>query len=853
MLQKYKKFLPVVSGIWEDVVDLIGFTFESQSAEMRGQKQKKFQVNRQRIPKYKAQMEGATLQATLPENKGKDEHVETITTFNDENVPHEDESLIDASVFNNTMPLPDLNKFLERPLLIDVQNWSTTDAIGSARAVYNFPSALFSTTFMDKLEKIAFWRPDIEITIRMNGTPMHYGKILFGWIPQGNSLNAQYYSAYQTMYGNHWLQVSANSNQPVVFKVPYIHYKEFISVGKVNEDLFTLFSFTALPLLSMNGAAPNINYSIYARVVSPNLIGYNYQTDWVSQSGFTKGRTRVVKGGSEALEKTSANKVVSGSVLSLGDSVAKFDWVPYLGSFANPIAKGLKTVGNVLSYLGLSVPPNLELTHPMQIRQPRLLQFEDTPTTLTLGPLADHNVAKDYALVNDNEDAASILRFMQRPALHYTGQITSTNAPGTNVFTQTVHPMVFASFDYSNTFSPTDFVLTPLAYMASFARLWRGGIRVHVAFVCSKFHSARVKIWYVPYQSGSGATGAPNITELESTDVVSTILDITQETNYSFTIPYCQQQEWLEVIDFVNPYSPRGTGFSNGWFGIQVINELTAGATTVNPIYYQVFVSAADDFQLALPDSAARTTIGWTTQADFSVEECEIPSSSMECLSKKDYPALGNVGTGRTNHKTYMMAEVSAIKQLTNMLCPSFTFQPGASTVPVPTYINILGNLSTYSVNGFYYNYQLNLMQVFRYFRGGTRYSARCLDPGFQVQATTSYTDQLLTAYLATGAPVDINNISAVSPNSITIANAQFTDTTMNPVDVVVPWYYKYKSAPSAFQVSAPGGFDARYGLVASINVATPAGLAVGFYQGGADDFIMGYQIGPPGMTNVSP
>lgn len=852
MLAKYQKNLPVVSGDWDDVEDLIGFSFEPQSHEMRDKRQ--ITTKRVRTVKVTPQMEGATLQSTLPENMGKEEHVETITTFNDQNINHEDSMLIPATIFNNTMPVPDLNKFLERPILIDIQNWATTDPIGVSRGIYNFPSVLFTNTFMDKLEKVAFWRPDIEVTVRMNGTPMHYGKILFGWIPQGNSLSANYYTSYQSMYGNHWLQISANSNQPVSFRIPYTHYKEFISVGKVNEDLFTLFSYTVLPLMSMNGAAPNINYSIYARVVKPDLIGYNYVTDWVTQSEEIKvGRKRVVKGSNEALTKTTENKVVSGSVLSLGDSVAKFDWIPYLGTFANPIAKGIKTVGNVLAYLGLSVPPNLEMTHPMQFRQPRLLQFEDTPTTLTMGPLADHNVAKDYMLVNDQEDSASILKFMQRPALHYTGQINSTNAAGTNVFTQTVHPMVFVSSDYVNNFNPLAYVFTPLAYMTSYARLWRGGIRVHIAFVCSKFHSARVKIWYIPYQSGTGSGGAPNINELQSTDVISTILDVTQETNYSFTIPYCQQQEWLEVVDPVSPFSPRGTGYSNGWFGIQIINELTAGASTVNPIYYQVFVSAADDFQLALPDLQGRTNFGYTLQSDFNVEECEIPSSSMECLASKEYPAIGNIGTGRTNHKTYMTAELSSVKQLTNMLAP---FQSALSSGPgpAPFTLNMLGDLSTYVHSGSFLNYQLNIMQAFRYFRGGTRYSIRSIDQNFVAQVETSYTNQVGATYNPPpGGTYDINDIVTAPPNGITISNAQFTKAENNPVDVVIPWYYKYKSAPTAFAVSPPGLFDDRFGLSVSFYCNSPGNEYLCFFQSGADDFILGYQLGPPVMTTTAP
>jgi len=399
-----------------------------------------------------AQMEVGQQEA-MPENNDKLVVTQTIATFDEKNEYHDEDCDGDEYEYLNTMPSPDLDMFLCRPQIIATVNWATTDALGQSMGVYNFPTVLFTTTYMNKLEKMAFWRPDVEISIRMNGTPMHYGRIVFAWVPQGNSLNTSFTSDYRSAFSNHWTQVSANANQATVLRVPFTHFKEFLSIGKTNEDLFTLYTFVSVPLSSMNGAAPAIDYTIYARVTKPNLIGYNYQTSWTAQMDtmIPKQRKRSVKGKTEAENLTEEGKVISSSVTSLGDSIGKFSWVPVLGKFAEPVATGVKLFGNVLRYLGLSIPPNLAPTQPMQLRNPRFLQFEDLPTTLTLGPSPDYTVAKDYALVNDHVESSSILKFIQRPGLMYTGQIVSTLVPGNLIFNASVTPIRCYGDDYVST------------------------------------------------------------------------------------------------------------------------------------------------------------------------------------------------------------------------------------------------------------------------------------------------------------------------------------------------------------------------------------------------------------------
>lgn len=803
---------------------------------------------------FKAQMdsggsEGAA-QDGLEENQEKEVSTQAITTFDDSYSMHTADTFTSGYVVNDTMPKPDLDIFLKRPIILGTYNWASTAALGTSLATWQFPDVMFTTTMQAKLEKMAFWRPDIEITIRMNGTPMHYGKLVFAWIPQAKQLNPSYTSSYFSMFSNKWLQVSASSNQATSFVVPFTHYKERATVGFQVEDFFTLYCNVAAPLNSVNGVPPSINFTVYARVVNTGLSGYSYSTNWVAQS---LGRQRMGSGKiiPEAEQKTDGGKVVSSSVSGLGDAISKFTWVPVIGSLAAPVSQGIKAVGSVLKWFGLSVPVNAQLTHPMQIRQPRLLTIEDTPTTLTLGVLPTPSVSKDYALVNDCLESASLISFIQRPALFYVGTITNVMSAGDTLFSSTVTPTALCCYDYTTAFSASNFVGTPLQFMSRCHAKWRGGLRIHLSFICSHFHSTRVRLWYVPWFQASGPV-APN--ETQGVDVVNTVIDITSETDYSFTIPFCQESEWLEC----QPGTITATRYNtNGFWGLSLINPLTSGAATVNPMYYQIFVSAASDFQFAEIDGGLFQTGGMFKAQSLGSTECEIPSSSMACLRDKEYPVLGGSSMGRMSHSVFNVIETTSIKQLTNMVCPILKVTSLSTTLPtqVAYYPFEDTNVGTTGQTNFVHMFY-NMQTVFRYFRGGTRLVLKNIDPnlivqmrvGSEINAIGSI-DQFSNASIST----DDNDIGPTTVSLFQMAVAQFNKISSNPADWVHPWYYKYKCALTRSNCISANS-QAQTGTFQTIQwYSTVASNKNLISLGGADDFLLGFQLGIPAATRTIP
>jgi len=837
-----------LSGVLMDLTELLSASnndFKPQSNEQRERVVKVQRIRDQNKIRPQMATTEASEQNGLEENQEKTNEQQTIATFDDSYAQHIADSDCTNYMVNDTMPIPDLDMFLKRPIILGTYNWASTATLGQQLQTWIFPDVLFTTTMMNKLEKMAFWRPDIEITIRMNGTPMHYGKLVFAWIPQAQQLNAAYTTSYFSMFSNRWLQVSASANQTVVLTVPFTHYKERCSVGFQLEDFFTLYCYVSAPLNSVNGAPPAINFTMYARVVNTGLSGYNYTTNWVAQSGRQKVGLGSIK--SEAEIKSAQGNVVSSSITGLGDSVSKFNWIPVIGELASPIGTGIKVVGSILKWFGLNKPINVAHTLPMQIRQPRLLQIEDNPTSMMLAPNGSATVSKDYALVNDVLESASILKFIQRPALQYVGTITSSNVKGDIVYNSVASPVGGACYDYVTPLNYTGFVGTPLQFMSRFFNQWRGSIRVHLSFICSHFHSIRVRVYYIPYFISSATL--PTITETQGIDVINTVIDITQETDYSFTIPYCQEAEWLDTI------FTTGANFSrfncNGTWGIQVINPLTSGAATVNPIYFQVFTSAAADFQFAQPNAGRTLDLGVFKPQSLSSTECEIPASSVACLESKEYPSIGGFSVGRTSHNVFQAVSVNSVKELTNMIQPTVSKQALSTTAPnLVTYVPMEDSKLSLTTSTLYCNAMYNMTTVFRYWRGSNQLVCRSRDPA--LNAFTNANINYSVASSATGqfgavvAGADYNALTPALAAVSATSSACFITQDKNPLDVTVPWYFKYKCSLTKNHIVA-AKFEGQTGMTYSINwYTTSANNNYLFCLGGGDDYILGWQLGIP-------
>lgn len=758
-----------------------------------------------------------------------EENQQKVTTFSDVNRINIGMTEREKYEVGSTMIPVDLNAFLERPIVIGSFQWASSSPILFPLETYVFPDAFFaSTPILNKLLNVTFFRPTFEITVRVNGTPMHYGRLRISWLPQADVLNGAYTDR-RALWGSQWIQVTASKQQDTSFIIPFTHYKDRINIGKNVISMFYLYTDVSVPLSSVNGTAPSIGITIFARIIEPRLTGYTYMNDFVAQVG-----TEVVK-------KTQSG-VISSRVSLFNDFVASFENVPIVGKYASVFSSSLNLAKRNLERFGLSVPINISSVQPMQISMPKWSVYSDNPHTIHLNNDVADSLAKDYSFVNDTEEALSILKFIQRPFCIYTGTLAGTVTAGTNIFALYLCPLTMVYSDYATGFSTTSIAAGPMSFMSRYFSMWRGSMRFHISFVCSRFHAARVRIWYVPYASSTVGVGPGGTlpTEQDATHCINHVIDITEEREYTFSIPYLQMTDWLyvpagyDIINEGNRYL-----YTNGYFGIQVINELTSGVSPITSLYYQVFVSAGSDFQYALPTQLNALAKGiFAPQVGEDI--CEIKASSMRCLLESDYPIMSGAESGHKSEFVSTTSTFNSIKQLTNMVSPlvSLPAQVGNQQLA----FSIDGETTIHGADFRFCNYMLSMTTVFRYWRGGGR-----------VTLFTA-TDSHVSAFPLLGVYSNIVSGSAVVPTYLATAyqpgaSQSFTmtqSTARTPFDVTFPYYSIYRCKLTSNH-AVPTGLYFGNGVFVLIDL----GQAVMYAMSGADDFILGYQMPIPIATTV--
>lgn len=763
------------------------------------------------------------------ENVNTEFTTEKTTVFIDTNPIHEampDDR--DDGAFNNAPPV-DLPMLIERPYTLEVFSWLPAWTEGTSVFSTSMPANILANTILyQRISNIAFWRPDFEITIRVNGTPMHYGRLVFCWIPQASLLDSGY-KYYQNAFSNRWYQVSASSQQTVKFTVPFTFYKQHISTQNP-EELFVLYCYVAAPLQSVNATAAPIEVNVFGRIKNPRFAGYRLTT---------QGDDSPIN------EVKTTNTVVSSTLRKMSDWAKLLIPVPGIGMYVSPISILLKAGGDLAEMLGFGIPLNKQPIQPMAVRAPRLATVKDCPDSVIVGASYTACLDKSLAGVNGKTDELTVLGFASRPALLYFGTIASTYAVDTVLWRQNISPGLLYYSNYTTPTNPAAAFPLPITWISNFANLWRGGIKFHFSFISSQFHSCRVRLTYIPFFNEA----APAITYGNELECMNLVMDITRETEYSIVVPYMQETDWLSVGNEFDSIFPQFQ--FNGQLVLTLLNTLTSGSTVVNPIYFQIFASAAGDFQLAYPtttDLAGRgsyfgsTTFDLTTQG-IDVKECELPSSSFECLMHTKHTSITTRDAGIQQHRVTTSFELYSLKQLCNMLTPAFNGNTNGYFV-----MNFPGQEGLSITNTAAYNTLLQMFTVFRYWKGGIRVSIPLNCNGVTIQAFRQYNSQVLNTTM----------LQTTAASDLTFSNNYYVEgAVIQPVaelgstDLVYPYYSRnncYLTAcgsGSSFGAVAATDQTTNFLNVYLTSTATPL-LNYTVAIGGADDLVIGFQIGIP-------
>jgi len=307
----------------------------------------------------------------------------------------------------------------------------------------------------------------------------------------------------------------------------------------------------------------------------------------------------------------------------------------------------------------------------------------------------------------------------------------------------------------------------------------------------------------------------------------------------------------------------------NGIASLILQTHLTSNTDVVQPIYYQIFCSMADDAQFAAPNLESLALYGnpllsepaslllddedddTLVAQDGSVEECELPSSSAFCMRNTKFISI--MGEPVTSHRVYgesTVFEYTSVKQLSNMLTPMELFKTAATTNFVGRQLNPFATIKFAYTDDMWLCFYNQIRSIYRFGRGSFRMTAIISQSAIQATSYIRPGNDDASAYWTTVTTDPFIGTANKAP--ISGGFQYFMSTMYMPADIVIPYYSTVPCILYNSNQTAPQPFlstSSAANIVFS-NQAT-VGLSIMYFGATADDFIFGSRIGMPKLKHA--
>lgn len=520
---------------------------------------------------------------------------ETVT-FHDEVKGEEDGFAIDYDdlVAADSAEGASLANFLERPVRIANFTWTEAQAIGTTVTVNPWHAFFNNTNVKFRTNNFGFIRCNLKIKIMINASPFYYGMMRVGYQPLPAFTPSTYVADTSFKYfiplsqrPGIWLRPQSNSGGEMT--LPFFYQKNWLELQVAQDftDMGRLDFINYTQLDSANGASgTGVSIQVYA---------------WAEDIH--------ISGPSVGLAMQSKDEYGTGPVSRVASAVSKvagmLKTVPVIGKFATATEIGARAIGGIAKLFGFTNVPVIADVQPFrptgfppmastEIGYPVEKMSVDSKNELSIDPGI-------LGLASDDELAIAYIAAKESYLTQFTW--SSVSSVDTILFTSLVTPWLL---DNLTSGVQTRSYLTPMAHVSYPFRYWRGDIEFRFKFVSTKYHKGRVKVSFDP----QGYTSANLQNVAVSSGIVHTqIIDLTQDEDCVFRIPYQQALAWLKLDDGLtdklwstsaSPSLVLDDSRRNGLITMRILTALTAPIAT-SSIPVLVFVRACENFELADP------------------------------------------------------------------------------------------------------------------------------------------------------------------------------------------------------------------------------------------------------------
>jgi len=693
--------------------------------------------------------------------------------------------------------MQDIATFLAKPTILQANNLSIADVIGTPLFVNNMPQdGLVNALYADKIRGFLGIRCTTCIRWQINGNRFQQGRYMLLVVPLGGSPITNAGTALTTAAHLNNLpqrtqvfrvELDVNCDTEGSLEIPFNSSLNFIPLASLNTGiptfghLFNLSLYPYSPLVAPTGSTVAA-YTVWVSFKDVELIG---------PAQPQSGRMNVSKRGKSSTEKEQDSAgigPVTSALIKVSSASSALSAIPLIRDYATGVGWLTNIMSKATYIFGWSKPLNLAVPH--RVTREVLPWFGniDAPDqSQPLSLLCQNQVQVMPGFSGTDVDEMDFSFFKTIPCWNMTVPWPELSVAGARLFSIMVAP-------YVNLISRVDgagstvYDFCPHQLIANYFCYWRGAMVYTIKFVKTEFHSGRLAFVFSPYDTQEGA--GPARTLATSAYTHREIVDIRLCNEVTFEVPFLSSSPWR---------STRGTATHTGFFECYVVDALVAPATVSGTVTMLLEHSAGPDMEFAVPYSnpliPAMNIVPQSGSMNMPRDDCELVSGTLGSASVTDANCLNcaaTIGESITSFRSML--------KMTNVLGSNgaFVYTASLNTIVVPFAWSPLHNLgATERIPNTVGDLYTVLCSVYCYSRGGVRLK-------FLDQVTSSTTTPAVTyhsPFLGGGTLADVVTQSATDGNGVatlqwrTVAPQVFHNIVQNQSsEVQIPQYHRWHS-----------------------------------------------------------
>jgi hypothetical protein len=500
----------------------------------------------------------------------------------------------------------ELGNYLRRPVLIDTQTWDVGNTLDIATDNFKPWHLFFSKPAIKrKLDNYYMLKCNLKLKFVINASPFYYSGVLVSYQPMTNFNPAPVvigsgYQEYTLLSQRPHCYLYPQTSQGANMTLPFLYHKEWLDATSANDlqNMGTIYFGSFGALLTANGiAGTSCTIQTYAWAEDVEIAGPTLDLAVQSQKKkFSKGNVKSKHKNDEYQHEGTISKPAS----AIARATGMLSQVPVIGPFMTATSYAAEATASIASLFGYTNVPVIDDVH--AFRSAPFPQFASTDigTPIEKATLDCKNeLSIDSRICGvDLHDELLISNFVARESYLVTSTWAATDPVDEQLFATPVGPVLYNA---DTTTGGRLHYPTPMQMVSQMFDFWRGDIEFRFKFLASAYHRGRVRISWDP--TANISSNSDNTTE-----IYTKIVDITEDSDVSFVVPYTQPTAYLPTTPRdlrFRPYTPFTTvvnpePWANGTLTVRVLTEQTSPVASAD-IQMLVFVRGCDNLEFASP------------------------------------------------------------------------------------------------------------------------------------------------------------------------------------------------------------------------------------------------------------